>query len=314
MSERVVIALGGNALGNNAAEQMARIETVSESLVDLIEQGYEIIVTHGNGPQVGMINLAFSEGAEANSKIPLMELPECAAMSQGYIGYHLQQGLLRELRREGMPWHVATMITQTIVDENDPAFDDPSKPIGPFYTEEQANQLAAENPEKTYKEDAGRGWRQMVASPKPLDIVEKESILNLLDNDFVVIASGGGGIPVIRKGEDDYQGVEAVIDKDHASAILAELCDAEYLFILTAVDRVAINFGKPNQQFLERISVEEAERFCEEGHFAAGSMLPKVQAAINFAKSKPGRKAIIAALEKAPLAIKGESGTQIYMN
>jgi len=314
MSERVVIALGGNALGNNAVEQMARIETVSESLVDLIEQGYEIIVTHGNGPQVGMINLAFSEGAEANSKIPLMELPECAAMSQGYIGYHLQQGILRELRREGMPWHVATMITQTIVDADDPAFDNPTKPIGPFYTEAQANQLAAENPDKTYKEDAGRGWRQMVASPKPLDIVEKESILNLLNNDFVVIASGGGGIPVIRKGEDDYKGVEAVIDKDHASAILAELCDAEYLFILTAIDRVAINFGKPDQKFLEKISVEEAERLCAEGHFAPGSMLPKMQAAINFAKSKPGRKAIIAALEKAPLAIKGESGTEIYMN
>lgn len=314
MASRIVIALGGNALGNNAKEQQEKIEAAAESLVGLIAQGYEIIVTHGNGPQVGMINLAFSESSQSNEKIPAMELPECAAMSQGYIGYHLQQGILRELRKEGMPWYVSTMITQTIVDKNDPAFKNPTKPIGPFYTEEQAKILQKENPDKTYKEDAGRGWRQMVPSPKPIDIVEKESILNLLDNEFVVIASGGGGIPVIQQGNGDYKGVEAVIDKDLASAILAELCDAEYLFILTAIERVAVNFGKPDQRFIEKMTVSEAEKLCAEGHFAPGSMLPKVQAAINFAKSKKGRKAIIADLEKAPLAIRGESGTEIYMD
>lgn len=314
MAARIVIALGGNALGNNAEEQKEKIDGAVKSLVGLIAQGYEIIVTHGNGPQVGMINLAFAEGAEHNEKVPQMPLPECAAMSQGYIGYHLQQGILREMRRENMPWHVASMITQTVVDAADPAFDNPTKPIGAFYTEEQAKELQRLYPDRCYKEDAGRGYRQLVPSPRPLDIVEKDSILNLLDNEFVVIAAGGGGIPVIRRADGDLQGVEAVIDKDLAAAALAELTQAEYLFILTAVERVAINYGKPDQAFLEKMSVSEAERYCAEGHFAPGSMLPKVQAAINFAKSKKGRKAIIADLRYAPQAIRGESGTKIYMD
>lgn len=308
--ERIVIALGGNALGDTPEEQQKRIDDAAEALVGLISQGYEIIVSHGNGPQVGMINLAFSISSSDNEKIPPMPLAECTAMSQGYIGYHLQKGIQKELTREGMPWHVATMVTQVEVDENDEAFKNPTKPIGIYYTEDEAKKLMAENPEKVYIEDAGRGYRRVVASPLPKNIVEKDSILNLLDNEFVVIACGGGGIPVIKT-QDGYKGVDAVIDKDFASALLAESVDAKYLFILTAVDRVSLNYGKPDEIKLEKISVTDAEKYCAEGHFAAGSMLPKVKAGIKFAKSKKGRRAVIASLEKAPLAIRGLSGTII---
>ena len=308
--ERIVIALGGNALGDTPEEQQKRIDDAAEALVGLISQGYEIIVSHGNGPQVGMINLAFSMSSSDNEKIPPMPLAECTAMSQGYIGYHLQKGIQKELTREGMPWHVATMVTQVEVDENDEAFKNPTKPIGIYYTEDEAKKLMAENPEKVYIEDAGRGYRRVVASPLPKNIVEKDSILNLLDNEFVVIACGGGGIPVIKT-QDGYKGVDAVIDKDFASALLAESVDAKYLFILTAVDRVSLNYGKPDEIKLEKISVTDAEKYCAEGHFAAGSMLPKVKAGIKFAKSKTGRRAVIASLEKAPLAIRGLSGTII---
>lgn len=310
---RIVIALGGNALGNTPAEQLQRIDAAAPSLIGLIKQGHEIIVSHGNGPQVGMIKLGLDTAADSNDKVARFPLPECTALSQGYIGYHLQNGILRELRIEGMPWHVATVITQMEVDPNDPAFKNPTKPIGAFYTEEEAKKLMAENPGMVYKEDAGRGWRQMVASPKPLDIVEKDSILNLLDHEFIVIACGGGGIPVIKDKDGDYEGVPAVIDKDFASAKLAELVDADYLFILTAVDRVCINFGKPNQEELKEITVEKAKELAAEGHFAPGSMLPKVEAAISFAQGKKGRKAVIASLEKAPMAMKGESGTVITL-
>lgn len=308
--ERIVIALGGNALGDTPEEQQKRIDDAAEALVGLISQGYEIIVSHGNGPQVGMINLAFSMSSSDNEKIPPMPLAECTAMSQGYIGYHLQKGIQKELTREGMPWHVATMVTQVEVDENDEAFKNPTKPIGIYYTEDEAKKLMAENPEKVYIEDAGRGYRRVVASPLPKNIVEKDSILNLLDNEFVVIACGGGGIPVIKT-QDGYKGVDAVIDKDFASALLAESVDAKYLFILTAVDRVSLNYGKPDEKVLEKMSVKEAEQYCNEGHFAPGSMLPKVKAGIKFAKSKKGRRAVIASLEKAPLAIRGLSGTII---
>lgn len=310
---RIVIALGGNALGNTPEEQLKRIDEAAPSLIGLIKQGHEIIVSHGNGPQVGMIKLGLDTAADINEKIARFPLPECTALSQGYIGYHLQNGILRQLRIEGMPWHVATVITQMEVDPQDPAFKNPTKPIGAFYTEEEAKKLMAENPGMVFKEDAGRGWRQMVASPKPIDIVEKDSILNLLDHEFIVIACGGGGIPVIKDADGDYEGVPAVIDKDFASAKLAELVDADYLFILTAVDRVCINFGKPNQEELKEITVEKAKALSAEGHFAPGSMLPKVEAAIKFAESKNGRRAVIASLEKAPLAMKGESGTVITL-
>ena len=309
---RIVIALGGNALGNTPEEQIAKINEAAPSLVGLIKQGHEIIVSHGNGPQVGMIKLGLDTAAEKNDKVARFPLPECTALSQGYIGYHLQNGILRELRKEDMPWHVATVITQMEVDKNDPAFENPTKPIGAFYSQEEAKRIMEQNPAMVLKEDAGRGWRQMVASPKPVDIVEKDSILNLLDHEFIVIACGGGGIPVVSVGDGDYEGVAAVIDKDFASAKLAELVDADYFFILTAVDRVCINFGKTDQRELKELTVQEAEKLANQGHFAPGSMLPKVQAAMSFASSKSGRRAVIASLEKAPQAISGESGTTIY--
>ena len=309
---RIVIALGGNALGNTPAEQMERLSEAAPSLVGLIKQGHEIIVSHGNGPQVGMIKLAFDSASAAGDKVASMALPECTAMSQGYIGAHLQNAILREVRKEGMPWYAATVVTQVVVDEKDPAFQKPTKPIGAFYDEQTARARMKADPSAVYAEDAGRGWRQMVASPKPVDIVEKESILNLLDHEFIVIACGGGGVPVVKKGNGDYVTVPAVIDKDFASAKLSELVGADYLFILTAVDRVAIRYGTPQQEDLAELTVEEAKRYCDEGHFAPGSMLPKVQAAISFAQSGPGRRAVIASLEKAPLAMKGESGTMIH--
>lgn len=308
---RIVIALGGNALGNTPEEQQQMIAHAAPSLVGLIKEGHQIIVSHGNGPQVGMIGLAFDTAEKLNDKVAHLELPECAAMSQGYIGYHLQKGIAQELHKEGLSLHTATVITQSLVDKNDPAFQRPTKPIGSFYTQEEAQALMKQNPGMTFAEDAGRGWRRMVASPIPTDIVEKEAILSLVDNGFIVIACGGGGIPVVETSPGCYQGVPAVIDKDFANARLAQLVGADYLFILTAVDRVAINFGKPNQEFLESMTVEQAKQLCKEGHFAPGSMLPKVEAAIQFAQAAPGNRAVIASLEKAPQAIRGESGTLI---
>lgn len=309
---RILIALGGNALGNSPQEQQEMIEKSAPSLVGLIKQGHEIIISHGNGPQVGMINLAFETASKYSDKIPKFQLPECTAMSQGYIGFHLQKGIKKELRKENMPWKVASVITQVIVDKNDKAFKNPTKPIGSFYTEEESKKMMEEDSTLIMKEDSGRGYRQLVASPKPVGIVERDSILNLLDDEFIVIACGGGGIPVVLDDEGDYESIPAVIDKDFASAKLAELVNADYLFVLTAVDRVAINFGKPNQKEIVEMSIDEATKYCDEGQFAPGSMLPKVQAAMNFVSSKNGRKAIIASLEKAPLAMSGESGTLIY--
>lgn len=308
---RIVIALGGNALGNTPLEQQQAIDEATPMLMGLISQGHEIIISHGNGPQVGMIQKALNLAADTDPKMARFELPECTAMSQGYIGFHLQKGILKELKRQGMPWHVATVVTQMEVSLDDPAFSNPTKPIGNFYTEREAEELMKENPDWVMKEDAGRGYRQMVASPKPVDIVEKDSILNLLDDEFIVIASGGGGIPVYKDEEGNYVSVPAVIDKDFASAKLADLVNADYFFILTAVDRVAINFGKPNQEELVEITVDQAKAYANEGHFAPGSMLPKVEAGIQFVTSKPGRRAVICSLEKAPLAMTGESGTTI---
>lgn len=308
---RVVIALGGNALGNTPNEQKEKVALASKSLVDFISQGHEIIVCHGNGPQVGMINLAFEAGSKVNNKIVPIELPECTAMSQGYIGYHLQNAIKTELLNRKMPWHVATIVTQVEVDKDDEAFNNPTKPIGGYYTEDEANDMMAADSQVVYREDAGRGYRRIVASPKPVSIVEKDSIIQMIDNEYIVIACGGGGIPVIKSESGGYEGIPAVIDKDFATAKLADTIDAEYLFILTAVDRVAINFGKPNQQEISEMTVEEALQYCDEGHFAPGSMLPKVKAAIEFVQAKEGRKAVIASLEKAALAIEGKSGTVI---
>ena len=309
MSKRIVIALGGNALGNTPYEQLALVTETAKPIVDLIEQGNEVIIAHGNGPQVGMINLGMSTAAEAGAIKSDMPFPECGAMSQGYIGYHLQNAIGNELAARGMKKDVATVVTQVLVDENDPAFQNPTKPVGAFYDKQTAERIAKEKG-YTMVEDAGRGYRQVVPSPKPIDVIEKNTVNALIKDGCVVITVGGGGIPVIRK-DGKLNGTPAVIDKDFASAKLAELVQADALVILTAVDRVAINWGKPNQQSLDEMSVEEAEKYCAEGHFAPGSMLPKVKAAISFAKA--GGTAIIASLENAGKAVRGESGTVIHL-
>ena len=305
--KKLVIALGGNALGNTPYEQLALVTKTAQPIVDLIEAGNQVIIAHGNGPQVGMINLAMSTAANAKAIKSDMPFPECGAMSQGYIGYHLQNSIQNELKKRGIKKSVATVVTQVLVDEQDPAFLHPTKPIGAFYSKEEADRIAAEKG-YTMIEDAGRGYRQVVPSPKPVDVVEKDMVNTLIDAGHVVITVGGGGIPVIEK-DGKLVGVPAVIDKDFASAKLAELVRADALVILTAVDRVAINWGKPNQESLERMTCEEAERYCKEGHFAPGSMLPKVQAAMSFART--GGEAIIASLENAAAALRGESGTKV---
>ena len=309
MSKRIVIALGGNALGNTPYEQLALVTETAKPIVDLIEQGNEVIIAHGNGPQVGMINLGMATAAEAKAIKSDMPFPECGAMSQGYIGYHLQNAIGNELAARGIVKDVATVVTQVLVDENDPAFQNPTKPVGAFYDKETADRIAAEKG-YTMVEDAGRGYRQVVPSPKPIDVIEKNTVNALIKDGCVVITVGGGGIPVVRR-EGKLYGTPAVIDKDFASAKLAELVQADALVILTAVDRVCINWGKPDQQSLSEMSVEEAEKYCGEGHFAPGSMLPKVKAAISFAKT--GGQAIIASLENAGKAVKGESGTIVHL-
>ncbi|WP_243342528.1 carbamate kinase [Anaerococcus sp. AGMB09787] len=309
MGNKIVIALGGNALGNTPEEQKEAVKTTAKSLVKLVQDGNKIIVGHGNGPQVGMINLAMEKGHQADPSIPLMPFPECGAMSQGYIGYHLQNAIRHEFKLVGRQVPVVTVITQVLVDKNDEAFSNPTKPIGSFYTKEQAEAIALQTGYE-FKEDAGRGYRRVVASPKPLDIIEKESLNNLYDAKNVIIACGGGGIPVIEE-DGQYIGVPAVIDKDFSCAKMAELMDADILVILTAVEKVAINFGKENEEWLSKMTIDDCERYIEEGHFAKGSMLPKVEAAMKFVKSKAGRKALITSLEKADDALAGETGTWI---
>ena len=306
---RIVIALGGNALGNTPYEQLKLVTETAKPIVDLIAQGNEVVIAHGNGPQVGMINLGMATAAEAKAIKSDMPFPECGAMSQGYIGYHLQNAIGNELSSRGMTKEVATVVTQVLVDENDPAFQNPTKPVGAFYDKETADRIAAEKG-YTMVEDAGRGYRQVVPSPKPIDVIEKKTVNTLIENGCVVITVGGGGIPVVRKDGKLY-GTPAVIDKDFASAKLAELVHADALVILTAVDRVCINWGKPNQESLSEMTVEQAEKYCGEGHFAPGSMLPKVKAAVSFAKT--GGTAIIASLENAGAAVRGESGTKVHL-
>ncbi len=306
---KIVLALGGNALGSTPSQQLELVKNSAKPIVDLIQEGNQIIIAHGNGPQVGMINLAMEASSKSYANTPEMPFPECGAMSQGYIGYHLQNAIREELLNRKIDKPVTTIITQVVVDEKDNAFNNPTKPIGQFYTEEEAKNLMET---KNYKmiEDAGRGWRRVVPSPIPVDVVEKEIIKVLVEKEYVVITVGGGGIPVIKEGN-NLKGVPAVIDKDFASEKVAEILDADYFVILTAVDRVSINFNKPNQKDLDKITVKEAEQYIEEGHFAPGSMLPKIKAAMKFAKSKKGRQAVIASLEKAEEALKGESGTLI---
>ena len=309
MGKRVVVALGGNALGNNLTEQMTAVKQTSKAIADLIEAGYEVILSHGNGPQVGMIQLAMEEFSFNNLQYPVVPLSMCVAMSQSYIGYDLENALQEELRQRNISKAVTTIVTQVVVDENDPAFKKPTKPIGRFMTKEEAEQLVKEKNIQVM-EDAGRGYRQVVASPKPKNIVELLTIQTLVDAGQTVIAGGGGGIPVIQEGN-RLKGVNAVIDKDFCSERLAEQVDADLLVILTAVEKVCINFGKENQESLGNVSTEKMKQYAQEGQFAPGSMLPKVEAAIKFAESKPGRKTLITLLEKAKEGLSGKTGTLI---
>ena len=310
MGKRIVIALGGNALGKNLEEQMHAVKTTASAIADLIEDGHEVVIAHGNGPQVGMIQNAFAAYHKQQAKSDIMPLSMCVAMSQGYIGYHMQQGLEKVLRARKNGKRVVTVVTQVVVDKDDPKFKAPSKPIGPFYTEDEARKLEAEKG-YTMKEDAGRGWRRVVASPMPVEIVELDAVKCLMNGGFIAITVGGGGIPVIKDENGNYIGTAAVIDKDLASERLAEDIDADALVILTAVEQVCINFGKPEQKSLATMTVEEARRYMAEGHFAPGSMLPKVEAAVKFVESKPGRKAIITSLDKAVEALEGKAGTTV---
>ncbi|MDO4294800.1 MAG: carbamate kinase [bacterium] len=309
--KRIVIALGGNALGNTLPEQMQAVKTTAKAIVDLIEEGCEVVIAHGNGPQVGMINNAMAALSREDAKQPNTPLSVCVAMSQAYIGYDLQNALREELyNRDIYDIPVATMITQIRVNTDDPAFETPSKPIGHFMSEEQAKEAEAKYG-YIMKEDAGRGFRRVVASPKPAEIIEIGAIRSLVDSGQLVIACGGGGIPVIRQGN-HLKGASAVIDKDFASCLLAEELDADYLIILTAIEKVALNFGTPEVKWLDDLTTEQAETYIKEGHFAPGSMLPKVQAAVRFAQSKAGRNALITLLEKAKDGIQGTTGTRIH--
>lgn len=313
MSKRIVVALGGNALGSNLPEQMEAVRGTAAAIADLIVAGNEVVIVHGNGPQVGMIANAMAELTRSDpEKYVPVPLSVCGAMSQGYIGYDLQNALKTELLDRGIQKGVATVLTQVVVDQDDPAFQNPTKPIGSFLTKEEAEVLVRE---KGYQvaEDAGRGWRRVVASPQPLAVVELSTIQALMDAGSVAIACGGGGIPVFLQDRHHLKGAPAVIDKDLASELLAELLDADILIILTAVEKVAVNFGKPDQQWLDRLTPAEALVYAEEGQFAPGSMLPKVQAAVKFAQSKPGRAALITLLERAIDGIRGKTGTLISM-
>ena len=313
MSERIVIALGGNALGSNLQEQMIAVKQTAKAIADLIEQGHQVVIAHGNGPQVGMIQNAMTELTRSNPEkyIPC-PLSVCVAMSQGYIGYDLQNGLREELLDRGIQKGVATVLTQVEVDPDDPAFQNPTKPIGAFMTKEEADALVKERDYKVV-EDSGRGYRRVVASPQPQSIVEIQSIQDMVEADLVVVACGGGGIPVFKTEGHHLKGAAAVIDKDFASEKMAEQLDADTLIILTAVEKVAVNFGKPGQRWLDSLTPEEARKYMDEGQFAPGSMLPKVQAAVKFAESRPGRRALITLLEKAGAGVAGETGTTITL-
>ena len=302
---RYVVSLGGNALGNNAEEQKLLVSNVAKYIVKLMKDGHEVVIVHGNGPQVGMINNAFTEA----KGVPDMPFPECGAMSQGYIGFHLQNALQNELKAQGVSRNVVTLVTQVLVDKNDPLFQNPTKPVGSFMSKEEAEKVAKEKG-YTIKEDAGRGYRRVVPSPLPIDIEEKNTISTLVKNGDVVICAGGGGIPVIKEGN-KLVGVAAVIDKDYASALVAELVKADYLVILTAIDNVCINYKQPDEKKLTEVSLSEMKEYLKGDYFAKGSMYPKVNACVKFLTNCPGKKAIIAALENAALAFEEKSGTII---
>lgn len=308
---RIVIALGGNALQTKdtpptAEAQLEVVRRTCETIADISCSGYEMAIVHGNGPQVGRILLASETAREV---VPPMPFDVCGAMSQGYIGYHLQQALSYALHRRNRSVPVVTLVTQMVVERTDPAFRDPTKPIGPFYTREQAEELTAKKG-YTMREDAGRGWRRVVASPMPRRIVEIDQVRRLWDR-TIVITCGGGGVPVAEEPDGTLTGVAAVIDKDFAAELLAEQVGADVLLILTEVEKVAIHWGKPQQQSLDHLSLAEAARYVEEGHFAPGSMLPKVEAAMRFVRANPDKRAIITSLDKAREALQGRTGTAV---
>ena len=309
MGKRIVVALGGNALGNTPFEQLEKVKIAADIISDLVKEGNDVIIGHGNGPQVGMINLAMDYSANGKEKTPLMPLVECGAMSQGYIGYHLQQALGQAFKEKGINKTAVSVITQVEVAEDDKAFENPTKPVGMFYTKEKAEELERENG-FTFVEDSGRGYRKVVPSPKPLHIIEIDAISKMVEAGLTVITVGGGGIPFVNK-NGRLVGVDAVIDKDKSSAELASELNADFLLILTAVDKVCINFNKPDQKELDEITVEEANKYIAEGQFAKGSMLPKVEACLDFVKGGDDRCAIITLLEKASDAVKGLTGTKI---
>ena len=313
MGKRIVIALGGNALGRNLPEQMQAVKHTAKAIVDLIEEGHEVVIAHGNGPQVGMIQNAMTELTRSNPEkyIPC-PLSVCVAMSQGYIGYDLQNALREEMLDRGLNKGVSTVLTQVEVDPADPAFHHPTKPIGAFMCKEEADALVRER-DYTVVEDAGRGYRRVVASPRPVSIVELDTIRSLVESDHVVIACGGGGIPVFRTEGHHLKGAAAVIDKDFASCVLAKQLNADCLIILTAVEKVAIHFGTPEVEWLSDLTPAQAQKYIDAGEFAPGSMLPKVQAAVEFAQSAPGRTALITLLDKAKDGIAGRTGTSIHM-
>ena len=311
MGKRIVIALGGNALGSNLPEQMKAVKITAKAIVDLIEDGHEVVICHGNGPQVGMIQNAMVELTRSDPEkyIPC-PLSVCVAMSQGYIGYDLQNAMREEMLDRGINKGAATVLTQVEVDPEDPAFQNPTKPIGPFMTEAEARALEKDR-EYHVMEDAGRGWRRVVASPEPKSIIEIDTIRSLVETDHIVVACGGGGIPVFKTEGHHLKGAAAVIDKDFAAAVLAKQLNADLLIILTAVEKVSIHFGKQDQRDLDRLTAEEVRKYIADGEFAPGSMLPKVEAALAFAESAPGRETLITLLEKARDGINGKTGTVI---
>ena len=305
----VVIALGGNALGNTPQEQLALVKNTAKHIVDMVGEGTNVVVSHGNGPQVGMINNAFAYASAHDGKTPEMPFPEAGAMSQGYIGYQLSQAILNDMKARDIMRSTANIITQTVVDPADPAFQNPTKPVGAFLTEEEAK-AKAEETGWTFKEDAGRGWRQVVASPKPVRIVEFDAVKDLMDDGYIVVSTGGGGVPVFEE-DGQYTGVPAVIDKDRSSAKLAADFQADMLVILTAVEKVCVNFGKPDQAEISAMTVAEAREYIAQGQFAPGSMLPKVEACIEYVEAYPQGKALITSLECAAAGLEGKTGTVI---
>ena len=310
MGKRIVVALGGNALGNSPEEQLELVKGTAKPIVDLVEKGYDVIIGHGNGPQVGMINLAMEFSANKGGNTPYMPFPECGAMTQGYIGYHLQQAIQDELKARGIKKACATVVTQVVVDEADPGFQHPTKPVGSFYSKEEADAIAAEKG-FTFVEDAGRGYRRVVPSPIPQRIVEIDVVEQLVAAGVIVITVGGGGIPVVET-DKGLKGVAAVIDKDRASALLARDVKVDQLIILTAVDRVCVNFNKPDQRELASMTLAEAEEYIKQGQFAPGSMLPKVQSCMEFVQSSThGGTALITSLARAAEALDGKTGTVV---